>query len=118
MKLPSALLSVARLAPAPIDLPPVVVYPQVSAGGGFGRRWLVPERAVGTMSVVVRSPLLDQDRRFFQRIEDLHVQQFVSELAVETFALSQRTPLVRVSGRSVLQGAAWLDEQRADIQPF
>ena len=58
------------------------------------------------MSVVVPSPLLDQDRRFFQGIEDLHVQQLVSELTVETFAVA------------ILPGTAGLDEQRADIQPF
>ena len=61
---------------------------------------------MGTMSVVMPSPLLDQDRRFLQGIEDLHVQQLVSELAVETFAVT------------VLPRAAGLDEQRADVQPF
>ena len=58
------------------------------------------------MSVVVPSPLLDQVRRFFQGIEDLHVQQLVSELAVEAFAVA------------ILPWTARLDEQRADIQPF
>ena len=61
---------------------------------------------MGTMSVVMSPPPFDQDRRFFQGIEDLHVQQLVSELAVETFAVT------------VLPRAAGLDEQRADVEPF
>lgn len=58
------------------------------------------------MSVVVPAALPDQDRSFFQRVEDLRVQQLVSELAVETFAVT------------VLPSAARFDEQRADIQPL
>ena len=60
---------------------------------------------MGTMSVVVPSPCLDQDCGFFQPMEDLHGQQLVSELAVEWLAIA------------VLPRAAGLDEQRADIQP-
>ncbi len=59
-----------------------------------------------TMNVVMPSPLLDQDRGFFQRIEDLRVQQLVSELAIERLAVA------------VLPRAARLDEQRVDLQPF
>ena len=61
---------------------------------------------MGTMSVVVPSPLFDQDRGFFQGVEDLRVQKLISELAIETLAIA------------VLPRAAGLNEQRADIQPF
>ena len=61
---------------------------------------------MGTMSVVMPSPPLDQDRGFLEGVEDLHVQQLVSELAVETFAVA------------IFPGTAGLDEQRADIEPF
>jgi len=61
---------------------------------------------MGAMSVVVPSPLLDQDRGFFQRIEDLRIQQLVPELAVERLAVA------------VLPRTAGLDEQRGHVQPF
>ena len=61
---------------------------------------------MGTVCVVVPSPLLDQDRRFFQCIEDLHVQQFVSKLPVERLAIA------------ILPRTAGFDEQHADIEPF
>ena len=58
------------------------------------------------MGVVVLSPLLDQDRSLFSGIEDLHIQQLVSELAIERLAIA------------ALPGTARLYEQRADVQPF
>ena len=60
---------------------------------------------MGTMSVVVPSPLLDQDFGFPQCVEDLRIQELIAELAVEAFAVA------------VLPGTAGLDEQRVDIQP-
>jgi len=59
-----------------------------------------------TVSVIVLSPLFDQDRSLFQGIENLHVQELVSELAVETFAVT------------VLPRTAGFDEQRVDVEPF
>jgi hypothetical protein len=61
---------------------------------------------MGTMSVVVPPPLLDQDRGFFQGIEDLHVEQLVPELTVETPAIA------------VFPRAAGLDVSTLFIEPF
>lgn len=55
--------------------------------------------------VVVPPPLFDDDLGFSQRVEDLTVEQLVSELAVEAFIVA------------VLPRAAWFDEERADAQP-
>jgi len=49
--------------------------------------------------------MLDQDLSFFQRVEDLRVQELIAKLAVEAFTVT------------VLPRAARLDEQRADVQP-
>jgi hypothetical protein len=45
----------------------------------------------------VPSPALDDDSGFFQRVEDLAVEQFVAELRVEALTVT------------ILPGAAWFD---------
>src|SRR4051794_959434 len=67
---------------------------------GGGRRWSIAERAVRPDLVVGVSPSLDQHRCLLQAVEDLEVQQLVSELAVEAFAVA------------VSPGTARLDEER------
>lgn len=54
-----------------------------------------------TSGVVVLPPHLDDHAYFFERVENLAVQTFIAQLAVERFAVT------------VLPGAARLDEQRA-----
>lgn len=44
------------------------------------------------------SPILNHDQRFLLRVEDLTVEQFIAQLAVETFAIE------------ILPGTARLDE--------
>src|SRR5665213_3198318 len=52
-----------------------------------GRR-LVAQRRVRPDLVVVSSPAFDDDSRFFQRGEDLAVEQLVAKLRVEAFAIA------------------------------
>src|SRR5271163_435420 len=76
---------------------------------GCRRGWTIVERGVRPLGVVLRAPLFDDNLRFAQRIEDLAVQTFVAQLAVETFAVA------------ILPGAAGLDEERRrshSAQPF
>ena len=54
---------------------------------------------MGSDSIVLLSPLFDQDFGFLQGVEDLAIEQFVAELAVETLDIP------------VLPGAARFDEQ-------
>jgi len=55
------------------------------------RRWrAVAERGVRPERVVVDAPALDHDLCLLQRVEDLAVDQFVPELAVERFAVAVR----------------------------
>src|SRR5665647_1523624 len=63
------------------------------------RRWSISERRVRPNRVVVFAPLLDDDLRLLQAVEDLAVEQFVAKLPVEGFAVA------------VLPGAAWFNEQ-------
>ena len=67
-----------------------------SSGGltvrGCGRS--IAERGVWALGVVVDAPALDHDLRLFQAVEDLAVEAFIPEFAVEGFAISvlPRTP--------------------------
>lgn len=54
---------------------------------------------MGSNGIVLLSPLFDQDFGFLQGVEDLTVEQFIAELAVETLDVA------------VLPGAARFDEQ-------
>src|SRR5690349_4171228 len=83
-----------------------VCWPDRARQEGFGRRWPIPERAVRPRGVVVAPPPLDQHLGFLQRMEDLPLQQFVAELAVEGFIVA------------VLPWAAALDEQRPHADPL
>ena len=64
---------------------------------GFGGRWAVAQRTVGTFRVVVFPPFFDQDLGFAQAVEDFAVQELVPEAGIEAFAVS------------VLPRAAWFD---------
>ena len=61
---------------------------------------MVPQRTVRTNGVVLPTPTLNQDLGFQQGIKDLSVQQFITQLAVETLHVA------------VLPGTARLNEQR------
>lgn len=52
---------------------------------------------MGTDRVVVTPPSFDHDLRFLQRVEEIAVDQFVAQLAVETLAVA------------VFRGTSWLD---------
>jgi hypothetical protein len=52
-------------------------------GEGCGRE--VAEGLVGSVVVVVVSPVLDQDLRFVEGVEGLQFEQFAAEVAVEGF---------------------------------
>jgi hypothetical protein len=47
------------------------------------RRWPVPERGMWPHRVVVHSPPLDHHLCLLQRVEDLALQTFILQLAVE-----------------------------------
>lgn len=55
---------------------------------------------MGTPGVVVASPLLNDDLRLSQAVEDFPVEAFISELAVEAFVVA------------ILPRTAGVDEQR------
>ena len=89
-----------------------LALPQRIVGGARGprqhrfRRWRpIVQRAVWPDRVVVLPPALDQHLSFLQRIEDLPVQKFVPQLAVERFI------------EAVLPRAAGLDEHRLHADP-
>ena len=46
-------------------------------------RWTIAQRTVGTDCVVFHPPPLDQHFRFQQRVEQLHIQKFISQCPVE-----------------------------------
>lgn len=48
----------------------------------------VAERAVRPDGIVVPTPVFDQDLRLLQRVEDLAVEQFIAQLAVEALAVT------------------------------
>ena len=70
----------------------------------FGDGWSVPRRAVRPKRVVLFSPPFDQGLRFPQRVEDLSLEQLVSQLSVERLDVT------------VLPGASRLDEESFDVQ--
>lgn len=72
---------------------------------GLGGRWLPPEAAVWPDRVVVDAALFDDDLRFFQRVEQLSVEQLIPHLSVERFAVA------------MLPGGPRLDVQRANSDP-
>ncbi len=64
-------------------------------------RWTIPQRAVWSESVVLSAPAFDQDLRLPKRVENLEVQELVSELSVERLHVA------------VLPGTSGLDEKRS-----
>src|SRR5579863_6972335 len=67
---------------------------------GLRRRWPIAQRGMRPNRVVVHSPLLDHHLGLLQRIEDLALQAFILQLAVEALTVS------------VLPGTTGLDVQR------
>src|SRR5271169_5746130 len=67
---------------------------------GWRRWWSVAQRRMRPYRVVVHSPLFDHHLGLLQRIEDLAIQAFISQLAVEAFTVP------------VLPGTARFDVQR------
>src|SRR6516225_11069210 len=67
---------------------------------GLWRRWPIPERGMRSHRVVVHSPPLDHHLRLLQGVEDLALQAFILQLAVEAFTVP------------ILPRASWLDIQR------
>ncbi len=57
-----------------------------------------------SLGVVMAPPILDQYLGFFQRIEDLAIEQLIAQLAIKDLDVA------------VFPGAAFLNEQRSDIQ--
>lgn len=51
-------------------------------------RGSIPKAAMGPGGVLVDSPPFDQDLRLFENIEDLAVEQFISEFAVEALVVA------------------------------
>ena len=56
--------------------------------------------------VVLTMPVLDQDLRLLEGVEDLSVEQFVPKPTIEALTVP------------VLPRTAWLDEQRCDVEPI
>jgi hypothetical protein len=74
-------------------------------GNRLRRWWSIAERAVGAPGVVVMEPGFDQDPGLRQGVEDLSVEQLVTELAVEGFVVA------------VLPGTVLLDVERTHADP-
>jgi len=64
--------------------------PRVHRDDGFRRWGTVSQGAVGPDGVVVAPPCFNHDLGLRQRVEDLAVQQLVTKLRVEAFAISVR----------------------------
>src|SRR5690606_1216964 len=91
---------------------------------GLGRRWSIPERAVRPDGVVMPPPSFDQDLGLGERVEDLSVEQFITQRSVEAFAIAI---LPWRSGRDVERLHADLgepllnrlrDKLRAIVRPY
>src|SRR6516225_4698886 len=69
---------------------------------GLRCRWPVAERRMRSHRVVVHSPPLDYHLRLLQRVEDLALQTFIAQLAIEAFAVAifPRTARLDVHGLS------------------
>src|SRR5271165_5212758 len=76
-----------------------ISMPHLLQQDGLRRWWSVSQRRMWPYRVVVHSPLLDHHLGLLQRIEDLALQAFISQLAVEALTVP------------VLPGTAGLDVQ-------
>ena len=63
-------------------------WPLLQWDEGFGCWRSVAKRAVRPLGVVVTTPLFDDDLGFLEGVEDLSVEQFVSEPGIEAFYVS------------------------------
>ena len=76
---------------APIGWTSLIVGASLVSGPlkhAFWREWAVAQCAVRPYRVVVDAPLLNQDLRFFQGVEEFTVEQLVAEPSVEALAVS------------------------------
>ena len=62
--------------------------PLVHRCDGFERCWTIAQCTLWSLSIVVMSPLFDDDLCFPQGVEALCVEQFISEPAIEAFTIS------------------------------
>src|SRR6516225_5667164 len=67
---------------------------------GLWRRWPIPQRRMRPHRVVVHSPPLDHHLRLLQGVEDLALQAFILQLAVEAFTV----PILPRTARLDIQG--------------
>ena len=72
-------------------------WPLVHRYDGFGCWWTIAQCTVWSLSIVVTSPLFDDELCFPQGVEALCVEQFISEPAIEAFTIS------------ILPRRTWLD---------
>ncbi len=75
-------------------------------------RWFVAQRGVRPDSVVVHAPALSQHAQFLHRVKDFAVQEFISELRVERFAIAV---LLRRAGFDVQCRGASINQPLAQI---
>ena len=66
----------------------------------------VPQARMRPLGVVVPDPLPDDHPQFLQSVEELPIEQLVTQRPIETLAVA------------VLPGAAWGDEQGLHLQPL
>ena len=81
-------------------------WPLVHRYDGFKCLWTIAQCTVWSLSIVVTSPLFDDDLCFPLGVEALCVRQFISEPAIEAFKIS------------ILPRIAWIDLQRLDAYLF
>ena len=62
-------------------------WPRLHRNDGFLGRWAEAQGTMWSLGVVVFPPLFNQDLRLPQAVEDLAVQQFISKVGVEAFAV-------------------------------
>src|SRR6516164_6632781 len=55
---------------------------------GFGRWWSVSQRGVWPDGVEVQAPAFSQHAQFLDRVEDFAIEELISQLAVERFAVA------------------------------
>jgi len=83
-------------------------------------RRLVAERGVRPHGIVVPPPLLDHDLGLGQRVEDLAVEQFVSEFTVERFhvAVLPRAAGFDLGGLGPDRGDPFAQRRSDELRPI
>src|SRR3546814_6851445 len=69
------------------------------------RRWSIPQAAVRTGAIIVFTPPTSDDAHLLQAVEDLAIEQFITQASVEAFDVA------------VLPGTARFDVKGGDAQP-